>query len=426
MSDLNIEASMRFNTAVLHEGRGEKDRYGATLPPVYQSSAFEQGTALQLEKIFANKQPGYCYTRVANPTVTEFERRITRLENGLASVACASGMAALTNAILNILQAGDEIVTSASLYGGTIDLFRDLEAFGIHTKYVENNNWEEFNEAINERTRLIFAETIGNPGLDVTDIAKLAALTHAHELPLIIDNTTATSYLIRPLELGADIVINSSSKYINGNSSAISGILTDSGRFRWSREKYPVLADFVKYGSMAYILRMRSSVFRDIGACLSPQNAFLNLLGMETLGLRMERQCRNAYQLAEWLEAEYPELEINYPGLESSPWHEIAKRELHGGYGAILTLRTGNRKRAYALIDGLQIASIVSNIGDTKTLVIHPASTISLHSTLQQKEDAGVFDDMVRVSVGIEDIEDLRQDFKQAIECMNRELPYDA
>lgn len=426
MSDLNIEASMRFNTAVLHEGRGEKDRYGATLPPVYQSSAFEQGTALQLEKIFANKQPGYCYTRVANPTVTEFERRITRLENGLASVACASGMAALTNAILNILQAGDEIVTSASLYGGTIDLFRDLEAFGIHTKYVENNNWEEFNEAINERTRLIFAETIGNPGLDVTDIAKLAALTHAHELPLIIDNTTATSYLIRPLELGADIVINSSSKYINGNSSAISGILTDSGRFRWSREKYPVLADFVNYGSMAYILRMRSSVFRDIGACLSPQNAFLNLLGMETLGLRMERQCRNAYQLAEWLEAEYPELEINYPGLESSPWHEIAKRELHGGYGAILTLRTGNRKRAYALIDGLQIASIVSNIGDTKTLVIHPASTISLHSTLQQKEDAGVFDDMVRVSVGIEDIEDLRQDFKQAIECMNRELPYDA
>lgn len=409
---------MRFNTAVLHEGRGQAEKYGATLPPVYQTSAFEQESALRLEKIFENQAPGYCYTRVANPTITAFENRITKLEGGIASVACASGMAALTNAFLTILQSGDEIVTSASLYGGTIDLFRDLEAFGIHTSYVQNNNWEQMEEAANERTRLIFAETIGNPGLDVTDIRKLAELAHRHELPLIIDNTAATSFLIRPLELGADIVVNSSSKYINGNSSAISGVLTDSGHFKWKKEKYPVLADHIKFGPMAYISRMRASVFRNMGACLSPQNAYLNLLGIETLGLRMERQCRNAYELAKWLQETYPEFHVNYPGLESSPWHEIAKAELKGGYGAILTLQVGSREHAFSLIDHLELAYNVSNIGDTKTLVIHPSSTISLHSTQQQKADAGVYEDLIRVSVGIEDIEDLIQDFKQAIEKM--------
>ena len=217
---------MKFNTAVLHAGKNEIEKYGATLPPIYQSSAFEQKSAEELAKIFENKIPGYCYTRVANPTVTAFENRMAKLEGGIASVACASGMAAISNAFLNILQAGNEIVTSASLYGGTIDLFRDLEAFGIHTIFVENNNWEAFRNAINENTRLIFAETIGNPGLDVTDIKELAELAHSYGLPLIIDNTTATPYLVRPLELGADIVVHSSSKYMNGNSSAISGVLT--------------------------------------------------------------------------------------------------------------------------------------------------------------------------------------------------------
>lgn len=409
---------MKFNTAALHVGRELHEKYGSTLPPIYQSSAFEQETALQLERIFENKAPGYCYTRVANPTVTAFENRITKLERGIASVACASGMAALANAFLTILQSGDEIVTSASLYGGTIDLFRDLEAFGICTTYVESNNWKEFEAAINDHTRLIFAETIGNPGLDVTDIEKLANLAHSHHLPLIIDNTTATSYLIRPLELGADIVVNSSSKYINGNSSGISGILTDGGHFKWDKEKYPVLADYVKFGPMAYISRMRGSVFRNIGACLSPQNAFLNLLGVETLGLRMERQCQNAYQLAKWIQESYPDIVVNYPGLPNSPWHEIAKKELRGGYGAILTIRTGSKENAWTLIDHLKIAYRVSNIGDTKTLVIHPASTICIHNTEEQKRAAGVYEDLIRISVGIEDIEDLVQDFRQAIEIM--------
>ena len=404
---------MRFNTSLLHAGV-QKEANGSTLPPVYQTSAFEQTSATDLEKIFENKAPGFCYTRVGNPTVTAFENRITKLEGGIASIACASGMAALMNAFLNILRSGNEIVSSASLYGGTIDLFTDLEAFGITTRYVENNNWEQIEGAINEHTRLVFAETIGNPCLDVTDIEKLAEIAHAHELPLIVDNTTSTPYLIQVLKHGAEIVVNSSSKYINGSSNSISGVLTDGGKFKWKKEKYPGLADYLKFGPMAFIAKLRNGLFRNTGACLAPVNAYLNVIGLETLGLRMERQCNNAAALAKWIEETYPDVTVNYPGLESSPWHVIAKKQFENGYGAILTLRVGSKKQAFDFIDSLNIAYTLSNIGDTKTLVIHPGSTISLHSTEKQKEDAGVFEDLIRVSVGIEDIEDLKEDFAQA------------
>ena len=404
---------MRFNTSLLHAGV-QKEANGSTLPPVYQTSAFEQTSATDLEKIFENKAPGFCYTRVGNPTVTAFENRITKLEGGIASIACASGMAALMNAFLNILRSGNEIVSSASLYGGTIDLFTDLEAFGITTRYVENNNWEQIEGAINEHTRLVFAETIGNPCLDVTDIEKLAEIAHAHELPLIVDNTTSTPYLIQVLKHGADIVVNSSSKYINGSSNSISGVLTDGGKFKWKKEKYPGLADYLKFGPMAFIAKLRNGLFRNTGACLAPVNAYLNVIGLETLGLRMERQCNNAAALAKWIEETYPDVTVNYPGLESSPWHVIAKKQFENGYGAILTLRVGSKKQAFDFIDSLNIAYTLSNIGDTKTLVIHPGSTISLHSTEKQKEDAGVFEDLIRVSVGIEDIEDVKEDFARA------------
>lgn len=404
---------MRFNTSLLHAGV-QKEANGSTLPPVYQTSAFEQTSATDLEKIFENKAPGFCYTRVGNPTVTAFENRITKLEGGIASIACASGMAALMNAFLNILRSGNEIVSSASLYGGTIDLFTDLEAFGITTRYVENNNWEQIEGAINEHTRLVFAETIGNPCLDVTDIEKLAEIAHAHELPLIVDNTTSTPYLIQVLKHGADIVVNSSSKYINGSNNSISGVLTDGGKFKWKKEKYPGLADYLKFGPMAFIAKLRNGLFRNTGACLAPVNAYLNVIGLETLGLRMERQCNNAAALAKWIEETYPDVTVNYPGLESSPWHVIAKKQFENGYGAILTLRVGSKKQAFDFIDSLNIAYTLSNIGDTKTLVIHPGSTISLHSTEKQKEDAGVFEDLIRVSVGIEDIEDLKEDFARA------------
>lgn len=405
---------MGFNTTLLHGGN-KGNPYGATLPPIYQSSAFISESAEGLEKIFGNKAPGYCYTRVANPTVNAFEERITKIEGGIASVAFASGMAAITNALLNILKCGDEIISTAGLYGGTIDLFRDIEAFGIKTKYVKCDDYEAIEKAFNENTKVVFAETIGNPSLDVTDINRLSQIAHDHKVPLILDNTTATPYLFKGLNNGADIVINSSSKYINGSSDSISGILTDSGKFKWDKEKYPYLSGFVKYGPMAYVAKLRNTLYRNMGACLSPMNAYLNVIGLETLGLRMERQCKNALVLAQYLEDEFEDISVNYPGLTSSRYHEMAKNQLQNGFGAILTIRTGSKERAFRIIDNLKIPYNLSNIGDTKTLVIHPLSTISLHSTQEEQINAGVYDDLIRVSVGIEDIEDLKEDFANAI-----------
>lgn len=402
-----------FNTKLLH-GADDGNPYGATLVPIYQSSAFRQESAEMLEKIFTNKAMGYSYTRISNPTTESFEKKITLLEGGLGSIACASGMAALSNAFLNILSSGDEIVASAGLYGGTVELFKDFAAFGISTRYVEKNIPSEYEKLITDKTRVIFAETIGNPELDITDIAGVAKIAHQACLPFIVDNTVATPYLVQPLSLGADIVVNSSSKYINGNSDAISGVLTSSGKFEWD-DRFPGLIPYRKFGSYAYLAKLRNGLFRNTGACLAPQNAFLNNLGLETLGLRMERQCRNALELAIFLRNFNSSVQVNYPGLEDNPYHGLAKKQLRGGYGAIVTVRTGSKKRAFRILDSLKIPCILSNIGDTKTLVIHPASTIAVHLTEEEQEKSGVYDDLIRISVGIEDIEDLKSDFAQAL-----------
>lgn len=410
---------MRFNTALLHgDFRGDKNT-GATQTPIYQSSAFEHASAETLEKIFNNMAPGFSYSRISNPTIEAFEKRMTALEGGVASVACSSGMAAITNAFTNILQSGDEIVCSASLYGGSIDLFRDLESFGIKTHYVNNNDVEQFRAATNENTKLYFAETIGNPRLDVTDIRLIADEAHRAGVPFIVDNTVATAYLIKPIEYGADIVVNSTSKYVNGNSNSISGVITDSGNFKWDIIKYPGMKDFKKYGPYAYTAKLRNGIYRNTGACLSPQNAFYNILGIETLGIRMERVCSNAMILAKYLNDNYDNLSVNYPGLENSEFYDIAKKELNNGFGGIITIRTGSKEKAFKFINALQIPLNVSNIGDTKTLVIHPSSTISAHSTEEEKKIAGVYDDLVRISVGIEDVQDLIEDFTQALEAAN-------
>ena len=394
---------MRFNTALLHgDFRGDKNT-GATQTPIYQSSAFEHASAETLEKIFNNMAPGFSYSRISNPTIEAFEK----------------SMAAITNAFTNILQSGDEIVCSASLYGGSIDLFRDLESFGIKTHYVNNNDVEQFRAATNENTRLYFAETIGNPRLDVTDIRLIADEAHRAGVPFIVDNTVATAYLIKPIEYGADIVVNSTSKYVNGNSNSISGVITDSGNFKWDIIKYPGMKDFKKYGPYAYTAKLRNGIYRNTGACLSPQNAFYNILGMETLGIRMERVCSNAMILAKYLNDNYGNLSVNYPGLENSEFYNIAKKELNNGFGGIITIRTGSKEKAFKFINALQIPLNVSNIGDTKTLVIHPSSTISAHSTEEEKKIAGVYDDLVRISVGIEDVQDLIEDFTQALKAAN-------
>lgn len=406
---------MRFNTELLHSEKMGDEVTGATLTPVYQSSAFYQTSAEQHEKLFHNKANGFSYTRINNPTIAAFENRMTKLEHGIASIACSSGMAAITNALLNIVRTGEEIVASTSLYGGSIDVFHDFEAFGIQTKFVDIADDKAVEVAITDKTRVIFAETIGNPKLDVVDIAHLAELAHAHGLPLVMDNTVATAYLVRPIELGADVVVNSTSKYINGNSNAISGVITDSGKFKWDKTKYPGMAEYAKFGPFAYTAKLRNGLFRNTGACMAPQTAFYNLIGMETLGLRMERACANAKKLAGFLDS-YEDIMVNYPGIPSSPWHEVADRILERGYGAILTIRVGSKERAFQMMNRLKIPKIVSNIGDTKTLIIHPESTLNAHSTEQEKEAAGVFDDLIRISVGIEDVEDLIEDFRSAME----------
>lgn len=406
---------MGFNTKLLHGVNNSEQTMGATLTPIYQSSAFYQPSAQQHEKLFNNKATGYTYTRINNPTIAAFEERMTVLEHGIASIACSSGMAAITNAILNITTEGTEIIAGTGLYGGTIDLFHDLEAFGIITHFVDLGDKDAVRAEINDKTRLIFAETIGNPKLDVVDIETLAELAHSYNLPLIIDNTVATPYLIQPISKGADIVINSTSKYINGNSDAISGVITDSGRFNWDADRYPGMKNYRKFGKFAYTAKLRNGLFRNMGACIAPQTAFYNLLGMETLGLRMERACNNALKLAEHLDS-YDDIVVNYPGLKSSPWYETALKELEGGYGAIITIRVGSKDRAFGIINSLTIPMIVSNIGDTKTLIVHPESTLNAHSTLKEKEDANVFDDLIRISVGIEDVEDLIEDFDKALQ----------
>lgn len=405
-----------FNTNLLH-GIDDENPFGTTTVPIYQSSAFRQPDAETLERIFNNKAMGFSYTRINNPTVEAFEKRVNLLEGGMSSVACASGMAALFNAMVNILQAGDEIVAAAGLYGGTVELFDDLEGLGIKTKYVVENTPSNYEALITEKTKLVFAETIGNPKLDVTDIKAVAEIAHAHKVPLIIDNTVATPYLVRPITLGADIVVNSSSKYMNGHSNSISGILTWSGKFDWDYDRYPGLLPYKRFGAMSYIVKLRNGLFRNTGGCLAPQNAFYNTLGLETLGLRMDRECSNALALAEFLESEMG-LCVNYPGLESSPYHAVAKRMLQNGYGAIVTVRVGSKEKAFKIINALKLPYILANIGDTKTLVIHPESTIATHLSDKEKEQSGVYDDLIRISVGIEDIEDLKQDFKQAIESV--------
>ena len=409
-----MEEKYGFNTTLLH-GVEDSNPFGTTQVPIYQSSAFRHENAEDLEAVFTNRKNAFSYTRINNPTVEAFEKRVTKLEHGMASVACASGMAALFNAFMNILVEGDEIVAAAGLYGGTVELFDELKAFGIKTVYVKENTPADYEKLITEKTRLIFAETIGNPKLDVTDIQAVADMVHKHNLPFIVDNTVATPYLICPIDLGADIVVNSSSKYINGNSDAISGVLTDSGRFKWD-ERYPGLSQYKRFGPYAYVAKLRNGLFRNTGACLSPQNAFLNMLGMETLGLRMQKQCDNALALAKFLKGLDKEITVNYPGLTDNSYHELAEKQFKNGYGAIVTIRTGSKERAFRIINALKIPYILSNIGDTKTLVIHPASTIAVHLSEEEKIQSGVYDDLIRISVGIEDIEDLQKDFENAIE----------
>lgn len=411
---------MKFNTRLLHGNFNGEAHTGATVMPIYQASAFAHGSAEQLEKVFNNKAAGFAYTRISNPTVDSFEKRMAALENGIGAVACSSGMAAVTMSLLNILHSGDEIIAGSGLFGGTIDLFGDLKAFGITTRFAESITAEEIEPLINDKTKAVFTELIGNPKLDVVDLKKVSELVHSKGIPLIIDSTTATPYLINPFDYGADVIVHSSSKYINGGGNAISGVIIDSGNFNWLSGRYGGFDEYKKYGKFAYLAKLRNGIWRNIGACISPMNAFLNTIGLETLGLRMERLCDNALKLAQFLDGTEG-VEVNYPALENNPYYPLVKEQFGGKGGAILTIRAGSKNRAFKLINNLKLAVNATNIGDTRTLVIHASSTIYAHSTEAQKLSAGVYDDTIRVSVGIEDISDLIEDFAQAIEKIREE-----
>lgn len=406
---------MNFNTALLHKNNPCEKATGATLTPIYQVSAFAQGSAEQLENVFNNKASGFAYTRISNPTVSAFESRMSALEKGIGAVACSSGMTAVSMSLLNILQAGDEVIAGSGLFGGTIDLFGDLAEFGITTRFVEQVTAEEITPLINEKTKAVFAELVGNPNLEIVDLKAVSAVCHANGIPLIIDSTTATPYLINPADFGADIIVHSTSKYINGGGNSISGVIIDSGNFKWDFTRHKKLAKYAKFGQFAYLMSLRNGIWRNFGGCLAPMNAFMNSVGLETLGLRMERCCENALALAEFFE-NTESISVNYPALPSSKSYRLCKELLGGKGGAILTIRAGSKERAFRLINGLKLATNATNIGDVRTLVIHPASTIYAHSTAEQKLHAGVFEDTIRISVGIEDKEDLIDDFKQSIE----------
>ena len=409
---------MHFNTRLLH-GAASGYFAGATLPPISQVNAFAYASAEEHEQVFHHRKAGFAYSRIGNPTVAAYEQRICELEKGCGALATASGMAAVTLSLLNILSSGDEIAAGSGLYGGVFDLFEDLRLFGIDVKFVRHVSVEELQTVVTERTKAIYCELIGNPGLDVVDVGSVAAFAHAKGIPLIVDNTTATPFLANPLSLGADIVVHSGSKYVNGGGNAISGVIVDGGRFDWDFDRFSALRGFRKYGKQAYLVRLRTDLWENMGACLSPLNAFLNVVGMETLGIRMERICGNAERLARALMEMAEIQDVNYPTLPGNPYAKLVKEELRGLGGGILTFRAGSKERAYRILNSLKYAKIVSNIGDLRTLVVHPASTICKNNTRERRIAAGVYDDTIRVSVGIEDIDDLINDFAQAIARVN-------
>ena len=418
---------LHFETKQVHAGQSVDPTTKSRAVPIYQTTSYVFDNAETAENLFGLKENGNIYTRIMNPTTDVLEQRIAALEGGIGALATASGSAAITYSILNIAGAGDEIVAASTLYGGTYNLFSTtLPRLGITTHFVNPDQVENFEAAINDRTKAVYIETIGNPGTNVVDLEAVAEVAHAHQIPLIVDNTFGTPYLIRPFEFGADIVVHSATKFIGGHGTSIGGLIVDGGNFDWAGSgKFPGFTEpdqsyhgivYAKDGGAgAYILKARVQLLRDTGACLSPFNAFLLLQGLETLSLRVERHVENTEKMIKYL-IENPNVTwVNHPSLESNPYHALAQKYLPKGAGSIFTFGVrGGAASARKLIDSLEIFSDLANVADAKSLVIHPASTT--HQQLSPKEQAaaGVTQDMIRISVGIEHSADLIADLEQA------------
>src|SRR5450755_4269571 len=416
-----------FATRALHAGHRPDAETGARAVPIYQTTSYVFEDTAHAAALFNLQRFGNIYTRIMNPTTAVFEERMATLERGVGALAVGSGQAAQFIAIASLLEAGDEIVAAKTLYGGTYTQFDvTFRRFGIQTTFVDPDDPENFRRAITPRTRVLYAETIGNPRMNVLDIAAVAAIAHENNLPLMIDNTFASPYLCRPIEHGADIVVHSATKFIGGHGTSIGGVIVDSGRFPWDRGRFPQLLEpskgyhgirfYETFGDFAYIMKARVEGLRDFGPALSPFNSFQFLQGLETLKLRMECHTRNAMEVARFLGGHPNVSWVNYPGLASNRYHAFAKKYLPKGAGAIMSFGIrGGLNAGKRFIESLQLISHLANVGDAKSLVIHPASTTHQQLSDEEKKFCGISNDMIRLSVGIEEIEDILWDLDQAL-----------
>ena len=421
------EPKYHLETLALHAGQRIDSDTLSRAVPLYQTTSYCFKDTDHAAKLFALKEFGNIYTRLMNPTTDVLEKRLAAMEGGVGGLAFSSGMAAITAGVLNICRAGQHIVSSSSLYGGTVTLFsQTFPKLGVEVTFVDPKEPKNFAEAIKENTRLIYIETIGNPRNDILQYDQIVKIAHDNNMPVICDNTVATPILFRPIEYGIDIVVHSCTKFIGGHGTSIGGCLIDSGRFDWTNGRYPELTEpdpsyhGVKYvesfGELAYIIKARTQFLRDMGSCMSPFNAFLFLQGVETLHLRMPRHSENALKLAQWLQKQDTVNWVNYPGLKSHPDYELAKKYLPDGQGAILGFGIkGGKEAGIKFIDNVKLVSHLANIGDSKTLVIHPASTTHQQLTEAEQLTAGVTEDYIRVSVGTEHIDDIIADFQHAL-----------
>lgn len=423
------ERKFGFSTLQVHGGQKPDSATGSRAVPIYQTTSYCFESVEHGADLFALKTDGHIYSRISNPTVAVFEERMALLEGGVGAVAFASGMGAINAAILNILQAGDEIVAAPTIYGGTFNLLANmLPKLGIKTHFVNPDDPESFRRAINDKTRLVYAETIGNPGINLIDIEKIADIAHEAKIPFMLDNTFGTPYLIKVFDYGVDIVVHSATKFIGGHGTTLGGVVVDSGNFDWiGSGKFPCLTEpdesyhglnYAKdCGKSAYATKLLAQYLRDTGACLSAQSAFNLLIGLETLSLRIERHVENTKKITEFLN-DHPQVAwVNYPGLKDNKYYELGQKYLPNGAGSIFTFGIkGGLEAGIKFIESLQIFSHLANVADAKSLVIHPASTTHAQLNEEEQKLAGVTPDMIRVSVGIEDVDDLIWDLNQALE----------
>lgn len=407
---------MRFETKAIQSGFNQDSKTGATAVPIFQTASFAYPSSQDLADVFDGRKFGHLYSRISNPTVFAFESRVNDLEGGLAAVAVASGMAAIASVAYALTQQGDEIIASTSLFGGTLHFFEDLEKFGIKTRYVDMLNLEALESAITDKTKFVFFETIGNPKMDVPQVRAIVEIAQKANVPVVVDSTLTSPYLFQAKQYGVAIAVHSATKYIGIGGTTLGGVLVDLGTFKWKESRSEDIRDLSKKaGPFGFIAKVRQHVVTNSGNILAPFNAFMLNLGLETLSIRLEKQCANALALATFLQQQSQVLAVGYPGLASHPQHEIAKVQFNGKFGALLTFNLDSKASCFSFMDRLKWVKNMTSLGDSKTMVIHPESTIFHSCSPSQMAAAGVSDTLIRVSVGLEHSEDIQEDFKQAL-----------